>query len=820
MGRAVKFSLGAILALILALGLVVGGAYWWMLGSLPRLDGTLALAGLGAPVEVLRDRDGIVTIRAESERDAAFALGYAHAQDRLWQMDFMRRTGAGRLSEVAGARTLRLDQFMRTLGLYRTAQANVEHLSPPVRALLDAYAAGVNAVIQDEDATLPIEFQIMRYRPEPWRPADSLIWARLMSLQLSGNWSEELLRARIIRRLGPARAADLWPTYPADGPVTLPDLAGALDGLALERFATLLPWSLAPKFASNSWVLSGAGTSTGAPILANDPHLTLEAPGIWYLARIETPGHTFTGVTAPGLPIPVLGQNGTIAWGFTTTQSDTQDLFMERTRPGEPGLYVTPDGPRPFETREEIIEVRGAEPERWTVRATRHGPVISDAIAGDNPAAPEGTAPGSRPGSKTGSKPGSKTVLALAWPGLRTDDRSVEAVYWMGRARTWDEFRAATRMFHSPQQNIVYADRAGHIGFIAPARVPIRKRGNGQVPVPGWSGDYDWIGEIPFAGLPTAFDPPGGRIVAANNKIVPDDYPYLLTARWADFYRARRIEALLDDVGAGPTYSPDNARVMQQDIVSLAARDLLPYLLRTKPTNDRARAALDILGAWDGSMDRNSPAPLLFYAWVRALNQALLADELGPDFVDFQRPRIDRLVYILSARPAWCDVVGTEPTESCAEIIGAALDIALDDLDARFGGAPGELRWGAAHMARFRHPLLDRVPLLGRAFSYAVEAGGGSYTLNRGGVSFGGRSTEVFEDIHGAGYRAVYDLADPENSRFMIATGQSGNPFSPYYGNLATRWRDGAYFKLGPGGPPPAHRLLLTPAPGPTVQQD
>ncbi|MFQ5467826.1 MAG: penicillin acylase family protein, partial [Kiloniellaceae bacterium] len=402
MGRAVKFSLGAVLALVLALGLAAGGAYWWMLGSLPRLDGTLAVTGLDAPVEVLRDGDGIVTIRAESERDAAFALGYAHAQDRLWQMDFMRRTGAGRLSEVAGARTLRLDRFMRTLGLYRTAQANVEHLSPPVRALLDVYAAGVNAVIEDDDATLPIEFQIMRYRPEPWRPADSLIWARLMSLQLSGNWSDELLRARTIRRLGPARAADLWPPYPADGPVALPDLAGALDGLALERFASPLPWALAPKEASNSWVVSGTLTATGAPILANDPHLTLDAPGVWYLARIETPERTFTGATAPGLPIPVLGQSGEIAWGFTTTESDTQDLFVERPAPDAPGLYATPDGPAPFETREEIIKVRGAAPEQWTVRATRHGPVISDAIlAAPKGATPEGDTPATKPATKT-----------------------------------------------------------------------------------------------------------------------------------------------------------------------------------------------------------------------------------------------------------------------------------------------------------------------------------------------------------------------------------------------------------------------------------
>ncbi|MFQ5773877.1 MAG: penicillin acylase family protein [Kiloniellaceae bacterium] len=793
MRRILVWSLSALAGVTLLLALAAGAGYVWLRGSLPRLEGTLQIAGLQAPVEVLRDPDGIVTIRARSERDAVMALGFVHAQDRLWQMDFMRRGGAGRLAEVLGARALRLDRFMRTLGLYRVAEANVAHLSHPVRDVFEAYAAGINAFIADPGGPLPLEFQLLGYRPAPWRPADSLVWGRVMALQLSGNWADEILRARIARRLTPEQAGFLWPDYPKDGPVALKDLARWLRGLPLERFAGLLPWELAPKDASNSWVVAGARTASGAPILANDPHLALTAPGAWYLARIETPALTLSGATAPGLPLMVVGHNGQIAWGFTTTHSDTQDLFVERLAEDDPTQYLTPDGPRPFETREEVIAVRGEAPQRWSVRATRHGPVISDAVAEDADELSE-----------------AGTVLALAWPALRPDDRSGEALYGINHARTWDEFRAALRDFHSPHQNIVYADRAGTIGFAAPARVPIRKRGDGRTPVPGWSGEYDWTGEIPFADLPMAVNPPDGRIVAANNKIVPDGYRYLLTANWRDPYRARRIQELLDS-DRDPGRTPEGSLAIQQDIASLAARDLLPLLLRAEPTTERGREATAILAEWDGRMDRDSPAPLLFHAWIRAFNRMVLADELGPDFAQFQRPKAELLTRILSDGQIWCDDVGTEAREGCAERLVDALEVALSDLAIRYPRPVGRLRWGEAHVARFAHPLLARMPVLGPIFGTAVETDGGSYTVNRGAVSFSDRSAYPFENVHGPGYRAVYDLADLDDSRFMIAFGQSGNPLSPFYGSLIGRWRDGDYVKLVGDATVPVKRLLLTP---------
>ncbi len=800
MKRTLVWFLRALAGLTVLLALGLGGAVFWLRGSLPQTEGSIEIAGLAAPVEVLRDGDGIVTIRAGGETDAARALGFVHAQDRLWQMDFMRRAGAGRLSELVGPATLPHDRLMRTLGLYRIAEANLEILAPETRALLEAYAAGVNAYLEHPPRAWPLPFHLLAppfgTRPEPWRPADSLVWSRIMALRLAGNWSEEIRRARLSKRLSPAQIDFLWPDYPSQAPVTIPNLAALLEGLPLDRLARDSAWMPATSQASNSWVVAGSQTESGAPILANDPHLSLNAPGQWYLARIETPELTLTGATAPGLPFMVFGHNGRIAWGFTNTHGDVQDFFIEKVVLGDPSRYQTPEGPRAFETREETIHVAGAESERLTVRSSRHGPLISDVsqrVRGA--AAPE-------------------TALALAWTALRSDDRTAGAFHAINRARDWPEFRQALRDFHSPQQNIVYADTAGTIGFAAPARVPIRKRGDGRAPVPGWSGEFDWIGFVPFDGLPMTVNPPSGRFVAANNKIVPDDYPYLIAADWPDHFRARRIHELLDSAGSlkpGGPLTPEAAIAMQQDTLSLGARDLLPLLLRVVPNSTRGRKARALLAAWDLRMDREQAAPLVFYAWIRELNRLLFADELGPVFGAFQRPKMDLLARTLTEGQIWCDDTNTAAREDCGGQAARALEDALDLLETRFGRPLDQLRWGAAHVAHFPHPVLSRLPYFDELFGYGVETDGGSNTLNKAGANFGGPPETLFADVHGPGYRAVYDLADLERSRFMIATGQSGNPFSRHYGDMATRWRDGIYVLMDGKGTAARNRLRLIP---------
>ena len=799
MKRLLRYSLWGLGGLFSLVAVAAIGGFLWLNTSLPQLDGEATLAGLGGQVTVTRDSNGIVRIQAQSDLDAYRSLGYLHAQDRLWQMDFMRRAGAGRLSEVVGPPTIRHDKIMRTLGFYRLAEASYGKLSPEVRTAIDAYTAGVNAYMETATGAWPLEFNLLRYSPEPWRPADSLVWGRLMAIQLSGNWRSELLRARLSSILDSEQIRALWPDYPSDAPVALVglDRKAALDPLEA------LPWPLAPKDASNSWVLAGERTTTGKPILANDPHLALDAPGLWYLVDIQTPDGRIRGASAPGVPFVVLGQNDEIAWGFTTTHSDTQDLFVEKLDPEQPGHYLTPSGSLPFETREEAIKIRGQDNVMITVRGSRHGPILdelADAREFESAAA--------------ATRARGETVIALAWPALRDDDLIPQAIYGFNKAQNWSEFLEASRFFHSPQQNIVYADRAGDIGLVVPGRVPMRASGDGRVPVPGWTDAYAWTGFIPFEELPQGSNPPSGFYVVANNKIVDDSYPHLITADWPSRYRAARIQEVLESTAQG---NIEQSLELQNDILSVPARDLMPLLLKTEAQSSSAREAIALLANWDFRLDRNRPEPLIYNNWLNSLNAALLQDELGPEFGSFRRPKTELIARILTDAPTaagsagkWCDDITTSTGESCAGILASSLDQALEEIAANYGDDMSAWRWGDVHRATLPHPILSRIPVLSNLFDISVETDGGSETVKRAGVGFNGPIDKRFNDRHGAGYRAVYDLADPENSRFMISTGQSANPLSPYYGSLTEQWRDGRYVKIDMNANT-AHRLLLNP---------
>ncbi len=784
-----RVMLRVIVAVVVVSAVGLGGGLLWLSTSLPDSEGTLAVAGLESTVRIRRDARGVPHIQAAGAGDAYFALGFVHAQDRLWQMETMRRLGTGRLAEVAGPKALASDRFMRTLGFHRLAERQYEDLEPVLRRALESYSAGVNAWLDGHRGALPPEFYLLRLAPEPWHPVDSLLWGKIMAFTLSGNWRDELLRAALADRLDAARIEELWPPFPGDGPLTAGD-SGAADtaaytsGPALDFLAAsgLAPTGR-PRGASNAWVVAGRRTASGKPLLANDPHLGFKVPIIWYLAVIEAPGLEVAGATVPGFPFTVLGHNRRIAWGMTSTQSDLQDLYRERVDPRDESRYLTPDGPRRFQTREETIVVRGAEDEVLTVRETRHGPVISDL-----------------PGGGDG-------VLALAATFSLPDDRTPGALYRLNRARDWDSFVAALEDFHAPQMNFLYADVAGNIGFLAPGRVPVRKRGRGRRPRPGWNGDFDWVGEIPFAALPRSLNPPAGRIVSANNRIVGDDYPYFIGDDWAPGYRARRILDLLD--GETPLTVASMA-AGQSDHRSEMARDLLPMMLDVEPVTDRQRRALALVARWDGTMSRRRPEPLIFTAWLGELNRAVYADELGDLFESYRSLRPRFIASVLERRRRWCDDIATTTVrEDCADRLRLSLERALERLSKRLGEDMAKWRWGDVHQARFRHPMLSGVPLLGGFADLAIATDGGDYTLSRGATRSGDRE-RPFEHVHGAGLRAIYDLSDLQRSRFMIATGQSGNPLSGHYRDLLEEWRDGRYMVLGATGA--RELLVLVPA--------
>jgi penicillin amidase len=761
-----RFALG-FGTILLAIGLGAGGVgYFWLKSSLPLTHGRIVLAGLDAEVSIARDAHGIPTITAGSERDAAFALGFVHAQDRLYAMDLMRRYGAGRLAEWYGAPAVPIDRFTRTLGLYRAASAQYALLSPALRAVFDAYAAGVNAYLATRRGALPAEYYLVGVTPEPWTPADSLVWGKIMDLQLTGNFRGELLRDRLLQHLSSDDLKVLYPDYPADAPVPSGERA-ALQGLDLDALvAALPPGSAEPERASNNWVVSGAHSASGKPVLANDTHLGFSAPGPWYLVRIKIPGSDLAGVTAPGAPFIVIGHSARIAWGFTTTGSDVEDLFVETPDPADPTHYLAPGGSLPFETREEHIEVRGGAAETLTIRTTRHGPVISDLAGFD-------------------ARPGAALALQATW--LSGDDRTPEAIWRLAHADNWGEFTAALKDMAAPQQNIVYADADGHIGFIAPARIPIRAKGDGWLSVAGASDDFAWTGSVPFAALPQQLDPPSGRIATANNRIVGKNYPYFLSRDWDLPSRVERIFELLDQ---HPGLDMDGAAAMQGDDLSPMARSLVPVLLHIDPVDERAKAALALLRQWDFRMDRDAAAPLVFAAWLREINRALFAERLGGSFEDYWSLRPNVVQGILASHQEWCGSGG------CDDLLTQSLDHALDDLVSRFGSDMSNWKWGAAHPALFEHPLWSKVPYLRDWLTPRIAADGGIDTVNAG-VFLVGNENAPFADRHGPVMRMIVDMAAPDAARFILVPGQSGNPLSPHWDDLLKPWRDLSYVEFG-----------------------
>ncbi len=758
-----------------------------LLLSLPRLEGSLTLEGIERPVSITRDRFGIPTIDAASEADAYFGLGFVHAQDRLWQMEFHRRLGQGRLAEIVGAAAVPTDRMLRTLGLYRRAEADFAALDAASRGLVEAYVAGVNAAIATR-AVLPPEFLLFGIRPEPWRPADSLVWARVMALDLENDWRQELLRARLLEALGPERYADLWPSA-EDRQAALrePDDGGGWSAL-YAALATSLPPFGAEGGASNGWAVAPGRSRSGAPLLANDPHLRLQAPGLWYLVRLRFPGLEITGATLPPLGVVVIGRNRDIAWGFTATGADTQDLFLEELDAAG-RRYRTPAGWAELTRRLETIAIRGEKPILHEIRETRHGPLISDLVP-------------------AGRLAGDNRALALAWTALRGENRTVAAGLALARAANWQEARAALERFDSPAQNLLYADREGRIALRVVGRVPRRGAGDGTLPVPGWDDAYDWRGTVPFAELPEILDPASGRVVNANERIGDARQSSLLARFWPAPLRAGRIRSLLD---ARPEIDLARMQRIQLDIRSGLFPLFRDWLLAARPRDAGARELRAALEAWDGEMDMTRPEPLFFAAWYRALAEHVYADELGAMFPAYRDIRPDFMRRVWIEKRGWCDDVRTAVREDCETASSRAFAAALAALRERQGEEWRNWRWGRAHPARLVHPLLGEAPLLGRLFGWQPPSPGGATTVDVGRWW----PSSPFASVHGPGLRMIADLSSPREVLLITASGQSEHPFSRHYDDLSRLWLAGAY--LRPANVPADARkpvLRLYPAAG------
>ncbi|WP_170439060.1 penicillin acylase family protein [Ruegeria arenilitoris] len=791
-----RIASGLVLLTLAAIGLV----YFLASQSLPDYDQTLQVKGLNAPVEIVRDTANVPHILGQTDPDVFFGLGYAHAQDRLWQMTVMRRTVQGRLSEVFGQRTVHIDKLMRRLDLYGLAHQSFEVQDDYTKAALRAYAAGVNARLDEIN-----ENALGRGAPEmflfnapvaPWQPGDSIAMIKLMAVQLSGHLQDEVLRARTSLMLNdPQRLSDILPDVPGAGIAALPEYAALFPDLP--RYATNsepAPLWLNPvpqrglAGASNAWSAAPSRSATGGTLLANDPHLGLTAPGIWYLARLELAKGGVIGATIPGIPAVMSGRSDRLGWGLTSSYLDDQDVHIEKVNPDNPEEYLTPDGYKPFKTRPSIIEIKDAPPITLTLRWTENGPVL----------------PGTHYNLETITPPGH--VASLSWTALSPRDTSISASMALMSADTVREAIEAAELFIAPSQNLSVVDKTT-VGMKLIGAMPSRDLNNqsrGRIPTPGWIAANRWQGRLPYSDNPEFVAPAGGVLGNTNNKIIDRPFPLHVSYEWGDTQRVHRWEFLMQ---SREVHTRDSFIEAQLDTVSFTARSLLPLIgadlwftgeAAPEGTPERQRQiALTLLAEWNGEMNEHLPEPLIYAAWVRALQKRLIADDLGPLAKEFKHVEplfIERVFRDIDGASAWCDVRQSAPVETCTDMARLALDDALVWISERYGSQLESLRWGDAHQATHDHPVLGEVPVLRYFVNIRQSTSGGDNTLLRGRTS--GEGPDPFQNVHGAGYRGVYDFADPDSSVFITATGQSGHFLSRYYDDQAQLWRRGEYIPM------------------------
>lgn len=789
----------------------------------PRLDGKLVLSGLERSVWVRRDESDVTHISAESPQDAWRALGFVHAQERGWQLEFNRRLMQGRLSETLGPATLELDKLMRALDIHGAARRQYAALPPAVQEALQAYSQGIAAFYARPSQAAAPEFLLLGTRagaggPSTWEPEDTVGWALMMALDLGGNWGNEFARLNLLQVLSTEQLWQLMPAYPGEQPATAVDLAQLYRQLGVYREAdasqklsvpvqqiesALQQWAASMArdmgtndgLGSNNWVVAGSKTRSGKPLLANDPHLGLSAPAIWYFARLQSPegragdGSALseldvTGATLPGMPFVVLGRTAQVAWGFTNTNPDVQDLYLEQINPADASQYRTPTGWEKFVVREEIFKVKGQSDVRVTLRSTRHGPVISDAQQ--------------QYGKVINTD---RYALALRWAALDTDNRTVEAGLRANGAQTVSELFEAFSIYHSPMQSIVAADVQGHIGFKAAGRVPVRAPGNdlrGVAPAPGWDARYDWQGWLGYDQTPQDDGGTRGFVATANQRVTEAGYAHFLTQDWSLPYRHQRIEQLL---AAGSEHDVASMAAIQNDVQSLATRALLPVLRKAQSSHALAAQAQQLLAGFDGLMERDRPEPLIFSVWVDELTRGLVIPRIGEQrFVMSYGKRDFRagLEGMLARNDAWwCAPL------SCEQQAGQALTRTLDKLQSAYGNDPRQWRWGAAHPALSAHKPLGSVAALAGVFNVSVASGGDTYSINVGQYNANPPPSDAkgplagrFVSRHAPSLRAIYDLGDPESSQFIYQTGQSGLALSARYADMSAEWVDGRYRKL------------------------
>lgn len=781
--KQILIGIGIVALLLIVVGVVY--AWWTVQRSLPTTSGSVKLEGMSAPATVTRDSYGVPHIVAANVEDLYEAQGYVHAQDRLFQMFYFRRLGAGRLAEAFGPAAQNADVFLRTLGMRRAAEADFQTISPDVKKALEAYSRGVNAFLHSHKDAMPLEFNLIGMGMDDWSPVDTIAFGKVMSYDLSGNWDQELITADLRAKIGNDRAAELYLGYPANAPVTVPGAnTGSLTPLMQAFDRDVKPWLPSTGIAglgSNNWVVDGTKSTTGKPLLSNDPHLSVQNPSIWYQVDLKTSDGKYdaAGFGFAGAPGIVTGHNQNVAWGVTNVEGDVQDFFIEKLDPqNHPNQYETPDGWQDLKVITETINVKGAEPITQTIRLTRHGPLMSDAL----------TTMSSTLGSAL------KEPLALEWTALEPG-HLFEAVYALQTVSNWQEFRAALQDWSVPGQNFVYADKNGNIGYQMTGLQPIRKKGDGTAPVPGWTGEYDWSGFVPFDDLPRTYNPPDHFVATANNKPFGSDYKYPIEGTFAPPWRITRIREMLT---SKEKLSPDDFKTMLMDTHSILASEIAPILGNLHPTDAKAQEAVQLLGKWDANLTVDSPAASIYEVTLNRAFSDTLGDDLGQDLlVEYLGSSGSSVLAAFEGLvnkpgdPFWDDVT-TLAKETRDGILTKSLTEAVGDLTGAYGDNTADWTWGKLHVIQPRH-VFGSQPVISGVFNLpSLPYGGDGTTVSVGGYDL----LSPYAMSSHQSYRMIIDTSDWSKSMSVFAGGESGQPFSKHWGDQFNDWQQGVFHPI------------------------
>ncbi len=772
----------------------MGVSWKYLIESLPQEQGIIHILGISASISVVRDVHGVVSISAENDQDVYFAMGFVHAQDRMWQLELQRRIAQGRLSEVLGKESVNTDVWMRTLGLYPSALKAWKVLSPNAKASLTSYTAGINAWLTS-DPTLPPEFKILNIDPLPWTEVDSLAWGKVFALNLSSNmWREiEYLAAKEV--LSDSQLNTLFNDYPEGAPTTVSnkELLNNTGASALLEIKQRLQHDLkigGKYVGSNAWVISGSLTDSGNSILANDPHMGLQVPSIWYAVNQKGKNINTSGMSLIGLPLIIYGKNQNIAWGGTSMIADVQDLYFEQQHPLDPKKYKVNNQWHTFDSRIEIIKIRtdeptsinqAIEPIEIEVRSTVHGPIINDVVG-------------------TFEQP-----ISLSWTALQAKDTTYDAFYQLNYAKNWTEFQLSMSKLVAPALNMFYSDIDNNIGFISGGAIPVRSTGEGKYPVPGWDNKYAWQGYIPTIEMPQSFNPEKGYIVSANNKIVGDDYPYFISHDWAPPSRAKRIESLINKYRSGGI-SLDQMKSMQADTIDISTLEILKIVKKLKGENVFQQQALDYLRDWQGDMAKGSQAATIFHVWMDHLGDQLFLDELKISWNRNKQATILNdlgrtsgnehiLLALTDTSLNWCDNHLSEVVENCEQTMLKSLAKALKEMKKLKGGNIKNWTWGDVHTSIFIHQPFSNVNVLRDIFELQIANGGSVNSVNVANANW--VSSKGYQQDFGAGFRQIMQVAGNKTQHlYMNSTGQSGNIMSLHYNDMLRPFNNVQFYSI------------------------